>query len=83
MLRDLEFNYLCRRHCDEIYRFARSLLGNSTDAENATQEVLLRIWKNLPNVLPINSVKVYLLRARQKLKRLLTDHESCLNQFID
>lgn len=178
MIRELEFDYLCHRHCDEIYRFARSLLGNGADAEDATQEVLLRIWKNLPKVqlfharawimqmtrnycldqirrrshpiarattsdedlgehpdalamhpgqevdagllrmqisnalaklpevhrsvfvlyeinglryqeiarslaLPLNSVKVYLMRARQKLKELLNNHESCLNQFTD
>jgi len=178
MIRELEFNYLCRRHCDEIFRFARSLLGNNADAEDATQEVLVRIWKNLPKVrlfnsrawimqmtrnycldmlrrracratqavenqdilnehpdalapdpvqgadasflrtqisraldklpelhrsvfilyevnglryheiastlsLPLNSVRVYLLRARTKLKEHLTAKESCLNHFIE
>jgi RNA polymerase sigma-70 factor, ECF subfamily len=177
-VRELEFNFLCSRYCDDIYRFARSILGNGADAEDATQEVLLRIWRNLPKVhlfqsrawimqmtrnfcldlmrrrssrssfvlqsdeilndhpdvsaahpgqsadaeflrgqitsalmklpelhrsvfilyeinglryheiarslsLPINSVKVYLSRARQKLKQLLTDHESCLSLSID
>jgi len=178
MIRELEFNFLCRRHCDEIYRFARSFLGNSADAEDATQEVLLRLWKCLPKVhlfhsrawimqmtrnycldqirrrsrgviqawqseevlqdqpdalapdpgmqadatlirthinsalaklpelhrsvfilyevnglryheiartlsLPLNSVKVYLSRARHKLKQLLTAPASCLNQYIE
>src|SRR5262245_18991555 len=50
MIRELEFNYLCRRYCDDVFRFAQALLGNNTDAEDATQEVLLRVWKHLPKV---------------------------------
>ena len=38
MIREFEFKVLCQRHCDEIYRYACSLLGNSADAEDATQE---------------------------------------------
>ena len=43
MIRELEFQALCQRHSDEIYRYARSLLANQADAEDATQEVLLRL----------------------------------------
>src|SRR3954471_16876004 len=50
MIRELEFQLLCQRHSDEIYRYARGLLGNQADAEDATQEVLLRLWKHLPKI---------------------------------
>jgi RNA polymerase sigma-70 factor, ECF subfamily len=50
MIRELEFQILSQRHCDEIYRFAAGLLGNRADAEDATQEVLLRLWKHLPRL---------------------------------
>jgi RNA polymerase sigma-70 factor (ECF subfamily) len=54
MIRELEFKILCERHSDEIYRYARALLSNQSDAEDATQEVLLRLWRRLPRLNPFN-----------------------------
>jgi RNA polymerase sigma-70 factor (ECF subfamily) len=54
MIRELEFKILCERHSDQIYRYARALLANETDAEDATQEVLLRLWRHLPRLNPFN-----------------------------
>lgn len=71
MIRELEFKVLCQRHCDEIYRFARSLLANPTDAEDATQEVLLRLWNHLPTIYPFN-LRAWLLR---------TTRHYCLDQI--
>ena len=71
MIRELEFKYLCRRHSDEIYRYARSLLGNRADAEDATQEALLRLWDNLPKVQLFNS-RAWVLR---------TTRNYCLDQI--
>lgn len=71
MLREIEFKILCRRHADDIFRYARSLLGNAADAEDATQEVLLRVWNNLP--------KVTLFNARAWILRTTRNH--CLDQI--
>ena len=71
MIRELRFKILCRRHADEIYRFVRSMLGNAADAEDATQEVLLRLWLNLP--------AVPMLKARAWLYR--TTRNYCLDQI--
>ena len=62
MIRELEFKYLCERHSDEIYRYARALLANQPDAEDATQEVLLRLWRHLPRINPFN-LRAWLLRT--------------------
>lgn len=62
MIREVEFRILCQRHSDDIYRFARSLLGNQADAEDATQEVLLRLWNHLPKMYPFN-LRAWLLRT--------------------
>jgi len=62
MIRELEFKILCERHSDEIYRYARSLLANQTDAEDATQEVLLRLWRSLPRLNPFN-LRAWLLQT--------------------
>ncbi len=62
MIRELEFKVLCHRYSDEIYRYARSLLANQADAEDATQEVLLRLWNHLPTIRPFK-LRAWLLRT--------------------
>lgn len=62
MIREVEFRILCGRHSDEIYRFAHSFLANHADAEDATQEVLLRLWNHLPKMYPFN-LRAWLLRT--------------------
>src|SRR5690242_7723176 len=54
MIRELEFKVLCHRHRDEIYRYALGMLGNRPDAEDAAQEVFLRLWNHLPTINPFN-----------------------------
>jgi RNA polymerase sigma-70 factor, ECF subfamily len=71
MIRELEFKVLCQRHRDEIYRYAHGLLGNRPDAEDATQEVLLRLWSHLPRLNPFN-MRAWLLR---------TTRHFCLDQI--
>jgi DNA-directed RNA polymerase specialized sigma24 family protein len=44
MIRELKFKMLCQRHADDVYRFSRSILRNAEDAEDATQEILLKLW---------------------------------------
>ena len=62
MIRDLKFKMHCRRYSDDVYRFARSLLGNASDAEDATQEVLLRLWQHLDSIRRPD-VRAWLLRT--------------------
>jgi RNA polymerase sigma-70 factor (ECF subfamily) len=71
MIRELEFKVLWQRHRDEIYRYARALLANQADAEDATQEVLLRLWHHLPRLNPFN-LRAWLLR---------TTRHYCLDQI--
>src|SRR4051794_13481287 len=62
MIRELEFQVLSQRHCDEIYRYALGLLGNRADAEDAAQEVLLRLWNHLPRLNLLN-IRAWLFRT--------------------
>ncbi len=71
MVRELEFKILCERHSDAIYRFAHSILANQADAEDATQEVLLRLWNSLPKLYPFN-LRAWLLQ---------TTRHYCLDQI--
>jgi len=71
MIRELEFKVLCHRHRDVIYRYAQSLLANRSDAEDASQEVLLRLWNHLPRINPFH-IRGWLLR---------TTRHYCLDQI--
>ncbi len=71
MIRELEFQVLSQRHCDEIYRYALGLLGSPTDAEDATQEALLKLWNHLPR-LNLFNIRGWLLR---------TTRNYCLDQI--
>ncbi len=62
MLRELKFKLLCERYRDDAYRYARSMLGGSMEAEDALQEVLLRLWKHLDEV-NVMRAKGWILRT--------------------
>jgi RNA polymerase sigma-70 factor, ECF subfamily len=42
------FERLVERYSAKVFHLAYSMIGNETQAEDMTQEVLLRIWKGLP-----------------------------------
>ena len=44
------FQNVAGRHRDRIFTFASYCLGNREEAEDVTQEVLLRLWKNWERV---------------------------------
>ena len=66
MIRELKFSILTKRHADEIYRFVKGMLGDAMEAEDATQEVFLRLWKHLSSV--------QLLSSRAWLYRTARNH---------
>ena len=62
MIRELQFKFLTQRYADEIYRYAKGLLGDATEAEDAVQEVLIRFWQHLPEV-QITKSRAWLYRT--------------------
>jgi RNA polymerase sigma-70 factor (ECF subfamily) len=44
------FEQTAARHRDRIFTFACYYLGNREEAEDVTQEVLIRLWKNLDSL---------------------------------
>lgn len=80
----MEFKVLCERYSDDVYRFARSLLSNQSDAEDATQEVLLRLWNQLPKMYPLN-LRAWLLQTTRRycLDQLRRRHHQAAPVLMD
>ncbi len=47
-----DFDSAVQRHQQKVFTFARYLLSNREEAEDVTQEVLVRLWSNLGSVAP-------------------------------
>jgi len=54
------FESLLDEYRDKVFRLACSLLGNEASAEDATQEVFLKIWKALPGFRGQSSVSTWI-----------------------
>ena len=69
MLRSSKFEYLIKQHKNKIYNYSLYMLHNDMDAEDITQEVMIRIWKNIN--------KFNFLAARAWIMR--TTHNLCID----
>ena len=56
------FNQLSQTYLDMIYRIALNWFGNPYDAEDVTQEVMLRLWQRAPD-LPEADLRYWLVRV--------------------
>jgi RNA polymerase sigma factor (sigma-70 family) len=93
MIRELKFKMLCQRHADSVYRFSRSILGNAEDAEDATQEILLKLWKNVSDVSTIwargwimtttRNHCLTMLRRRSRAAAVLSSGDSNFEEIAD
>jgi RNA polymerase sigma-70 factor (ECF subfamily) len=56
------FEEILLRHQDKIYNLCRRMLGNSHDAEDATQDVFLKAYQNINKFKPEASLYTWLFR---------------------
>lgn len=56
------FDVLVRRHASAVFRFVCRLVGDAAEAEDLTQEVFLRVWRNLKRFDAAKSFKAWLFR---------------------
>lgn len=54
-----EFIGLIMPFKDKVYRLAKRLLVSQEEAEDATQEILLKLWKNEENIAKYNNVEAF------------------------
>jgi RNA polymerase sigma-70 factor (family 1) len=57
------FEALFREHYNMLANYAFSLLKSREDAEDAVQDVFVKLWQNSPDVIGTSQVKFYLLTA--------------------
>jgi RNA polymerase sigma-70 factor (ECF subfamily) len=56
------FEEIVLKYQDRIYNLCRYMLGNAHDAEDATQEVFLKVYQNLNKFKPDSSIHTWLYR---------------------
>ena len=69
MLQSSKFDYLVEQHKNKIFNYSLYMMRNRMDAEDVTQEVLIRTWQNIN--------KFNFLAARAWIMR--TTHNLCLD----
>lgn len=52
---------------DKLFRFAKSMVGNSFDAEDVIQEVLVRIWKKKDQFIEIDNKEAWCMTVTRNL----------------
>ncbi|MGB8576094.1 MAG: RNA polymerase sigma factor [Pseudolabrys sp.] len=57
------FQLLSRRHLPAMLGLARRILGNAAEAEDVTQEALMRVWTNAPRWQPLAQFRTWLTRV--------------------
>jgi RNA polymerase sigma-70 factor (ECF subfamily) len=60
------FDYLVKQHSRRVYTYAISMTRNVSDAEDITQEVLIRTWQNLDSF-RFWSAKTWMMRTTHNL----------------
>ncbi|MBA3789317.1 sigma-70 family RNA polymerase sigma factor [Patescibacteria group bacterium] len=54
------FQTLVERYLPEVYRFCHNFIGNTADAEDATQETFVKAWRNIRRFHENKSFKTWL-----------------------
>lgn len=59
---DNALEFLIRRYLADVFKFVYHLVGNSSDAEDITQETFIKAWRNLKKFDRQKSFKPWILR---------------------
>jgi RNA polymerase sigma-70 factor (ECF subfamily) len=54
------FALVAARYQDKVFRLAFSMLHNETQAEDLTQDVLLKVWNGLPGYRPVAAISTWI-----------------------
>jgi RNA polymerase sigma-70 factor (ECF subfamily) len=68
------FDQLVRGRIDTVYRVALGVLGNATDARDATQETFIAVWRHLPGLRDADRFDGWLHRITVNAARMVLRH---------
>ena len=85
-----EFEKLILKQKEKLFRFALSILRNSDDAQDAVQEVVMKLWKNKRKLdhtrnlesYCLNAVKNHCFDVLRKQKQILNYEKTSNNDYI-
>ena len=66
MLSSAKFDFLVKQYKNKIFNYAIYMMKNRMDAEDVTQEVLIRTWQNI-NKFNFNAAKSWMMRTTHNL----------------
>jgi RNA polymerase sigma factor (sigma-70 family) len=66
MLEEQKYRFLIQQYKNKIYTFSLYMLKNQMDADDVTQEVLIRIWKNMDKF-NMAAAKTWILKTTNNL----------------
>ena len=66
MLVSLKYEILIKRYKNNIYNYALYMMKNRMDADDVTQEVFIRIWKNIDNF-NMKAAKSWIIKTTHNL----------------
>ena len=66
MLESSKFNFLVDQHKNRIFNYSFYMLRNRMDAEDITQEVMIRTWQNI-NKFNFKSARAWIMRTTHNL----------------
>lgn len=75
------FEALVRLRVDAVYRTAYSILGNAADAQDATQEALIAVWRGLPALREIERFDAWLGRIVTNACRMSLRHRRTVREL--
>ena len=70
-IKETKYSFLLQQYKNDIYNYSIYMLQNKFDAEDVTQEVLIKIWKNLGKF-NILAAKAWIIK---------TTHNLCIDQL--
>lgn len=66
MLEEQRYRFLIQQYKNKIYTYSMYMLKNKMDADDVTQEVMIRIWKNM-NRFNILAAKTWIIKTTNNL----------------
>lgn len=66
MITDTKYNFLVQQYKNRIYSYSIYMLKNRMDADDITQEVLIKIWQNI-NKFNILAAKTWIMKTTHNL----------------